>query len=250
MRVAFMTAGILVLATAAGCSGSADSGAEQSASPSVSQTAAASPSGPVEPAGKPNGVETLEPQKILDRANKAALSARSVHIVGASPQASLDLVATKDASEGTRSAGETVLKTRAVDGVIYIKADEAYWTQAFNAKKAKEIGDKWVAGELSNPKLASFKQTSTLRPLINQFLRLDESAQVGDVGVAQNQPAVPITASIGTLWVATTGKPYPLLLTSSPDQPEASQIDFTQWDKKVEITAPPKKQTISLADLA
>jgi len=249
MRVAFITAGILVLATAAGCSGG-DSGAGQSASPTTSQTASASPSGPVEPVGKPNGVETLDPKQILTRANKAALSARSVHIVGESPQASLDLVATKDASEGTRSAGETTLQTRAVDSVIYIKADEAYWTQAFNAKKAKKIGDKWVAGELSNPKLASFKQTSTLRPLINQFLRLDESAQVGAVGVAQNQPAVPITASIGTLWVATTGKPYPLLLTSSPDQPEASQIDFTQWDKKVEIKAPPKKQTISLADLA
>lgn len=249
MRVAFMTAGILVLATAAGCSGS-DSGTDQSASPTVSQSASASPTGPVEPVGKPNGVETLEPQQILDRANKAALSARSVRIVGSSPQASLDLVATKGASEGTRSAGDTTLKTRAVDGVIYIKADEAYWTQAFNAKKAKKIGDKWVAGELSNPKLASFKQTSTLRPLVKQFLQLDESAQVGDVGAAQNQPAVPITASIGTLWVATTGKPYPLLLTSSPDQPEASQIDFTDWDKKVVIKAPPKKQTISLADLA
>jgi len=249
MRVAFMTAGILVLATAAGCSGS-DSGTDQSASPTVSQSASASPTGPVEPVGKPNGVETMEPQQILDRANKAALSARSVRIVGSSPQASLDLVATKGASEGTRSAGDTTLKTRAVDGVIYIKADEAYWTQAFNAKKAKKIGDKWVAGELSNPKLASFKQTSTLRPLVKQFLQLDESAQVGDVGAAQNQPAVPITASIGTLWVATTGKPYPLLLTSSPDQPEASQIDFTDWDKKVVIKAPPKKQTISLADLA
>lgn len=249
MRVAFMTAGILVLATAAGCSGS-DSGTDQSASPTVSQSASASPTGPVEPVGKPNGVETLEPQQILDRANKAALSARSVRIVGSSPQASLDPVATKGASEGTRSAGDTTLKTRAVDGVIYIKADEAYWTEAFNKKKAKKIGDKWVAGELSNPKLASFKQTSTLRPLVKQFLQLDESAQVGDVGAAQNQPAVPITASIGTLWVATTGKPYPLLLTSSPDQPEASQIDFTDWDKNVVIKAPPKKQTISLADLA
>ena len=69
-------------------------------------------------------------------------------------------------------------------------------------------------------------------------------------GVAQGQPAVPLTASIGTLWVATTGTPYPLQLNSSPDQPEVSEVTFTEWNKKVVIKAPPKKQTISLADLA
>ena len=178
------------------------------------------------------------------------MSARSVRIIGESPSASLDLVVTKDSSDGKRTAGDTTLKTRVVDGVIYIKADEAYWTEAFNKKKAKKIGDKWVAGELSNPKLKSFKQTSTMKPLLTQFLRLDESAQVGEVGVAQGQPAVPLTASIGTLWVATTGKPYPLQLNSSPDQPEVSEVTFTEWNKKVVIKAPPKKQTISLADLA
>ena len=40
------------------------------------------------PVGKPNGVEKLPADKILDRANKAALSARSTHLIGTSPQAS------------------------------------------------------------------------------------------------------------------------------------------------------------------
>ena len=205
MRTALMAAGLLVLGTATGCSGAADSGA--SASPSVTESATDAGSG--KPAGKPNGVEELPVKKLLDRAGKAALSARSVHVIGTSPQASLDLVVTPDASNGTRSAGDTTLTTRVVDGVIYIKADEAYWTQAFNAKKAKKIGDKWVAGQLNNPKLKSFKQTSTMGPLMRQFLVLDASAEVGDVGVAEGQPAVPVTGSVGTLWVATTGRPYP-----------------------------------------
>ena len=50
--------------------------------------------------------------------------------------------------------------------------------------------------------------------------------------------------------MATTGKPYPLLITSAPEQAEVSEVDFTDWNKKVVIKAPPKKQTISLADLA
>jgi hypothetical protein len=249
MRVAMLTAGVLVLAATAGCSNS-DSGTGNSASPEASGSTSASPAETGTPAGKPNGVEELGPKQILNQANKAAMSARSVHIIGESPQASLDLVVTKDSSDGTRTAGDTTLKTRVVDGVIYIKADEAYWTQAFNAKKAKKIGTKWVAGELSNPKLKSFKQTSTMGPLMRQFLQSDDSATVGEVGVALGQPAVPLTQTVGTLWVATTGKAYPLLLTSAPEQPEESTVDFTQWDKKVVIKAPPKKQTVSLAGLA
>ena len=249
MRVAMFTAGVLVLAAAAGCS-SSDSGTGESASPGASATESASPAETGQPAGKPNGVEELGPKQILKQANAAAMSARSVHIIGESPQASLDLVVTKDSSDGKRTAGDTTLQTRVVDGVIYIKADEAYWTQAFNAKKAKKIGTKWVAGELSNPKLKSFKQTSTMGPLMRQFLQSDDSATVGEVGVALGQPAVPLTQTVGTLWVATTGKAYPLLLTSAPEQTEASKVDFTQWDKKVVIKAPAKKQTISLADLA
>lgn len=248
MRAALLITAAVLVATA-GCSGSADD-AGASASPSPAASESASPAGTGQPVGKPNGVEDLNPAQILDKAGKAAMKARSVHLIGTSPQTSLDLVVTQDSSDGTRTAGDVTLRTRVVDGVIYLKADEAYWTEAFNAKTAAKIGNKWVAGELSNPKLKSFKQTSTMGPLMGQFLVSDETAQVGEIGVAQGQPAVPLTGSIGTLWVASTGKPYPLLLTSSPDQPEASQVEFTEWDKKVVIKAPPKKQTVSLVDLA
>lgn len=249
MRVAMLTAGVLVLAATAGCS-SSDNNAGESASPSGSESGSPAATETGKPVGKPNGVEKLGPKQILNQANKAAISARSVHLVGTSPQASLDLVVTKSASDGERSAGATTLKTRVVDGTIYIKSDATYWTQAFNAKKAKKIGTKWVAGDLNNPKLKSFKQTSTMAPLMKQFLTPSDTPQVGEVGVSQGQPAVPLTSTVGTLWIATTGKPYPLMITSSPDQTEASKVDFTDWNKKVVIKAPPKKQTISLADLA
>lgn len=247
MRIAVLAAGVAVVAVMSGCSSSGDAG---DGGASATESASASPTQSAEPVGKPNDVETLAADKVLKQAKKATESARSVHLIGTSPQASLDLVVTQDSSDGTRSAGDTTLKTRVVDGVIYIKADKAYWTQAFNKKKAKKIGDKWVAGNLSNPKLKSFKQTSTMSPLMKQFLQSSDKPEVGPVGEAQGQPAVPLTSSVGTLWVATTGKPYPLLITSPDGQAEASEVDFTDWNKKVVIKAPPKKQTISLAELA
>lgn len=249
MRFAVLAAGVGVVAVMSGCS-SSDGASDGGASASDSASESASPTQSAKPVGKPNGVETLGADKILKQANKAAMSARSVHLIGTSAQASLDLVVTQDSSDGTRTAADTTLKTRVVDGVIYIKADQAYWTQAFNKKKAKKIGNKWVAGNLSNPKLKSFEQTSTMAPLMKQFLRTDGTPEVGPMGEAQGQPAVPLTSNVGTLWVATTGKAYPLLITSPEGQAEASEVDFTDWNKKVVIKAPAKKNTISLADLA
>lgn len=249
MRMAVLTVGALVLVTGAGCSGSSDSGST-SPSPEVSESASPAPSETAEPVGKPNGVEELGPKQILNQARKAALASRSVTMIGTSPAASLNLVVTKNSSDGKRKAGDTTLKTRVVDGVIYVKGDEAYWTEAFNKKKAKRIGNKWVAGELSNPKLKSFKQTSTMGPLMDQFLTLNGKGEVGEVGVAQGQPAVPVNSPTGTTWVATTGKPYVLMITSAPETGEDATVDFKDWNKKVVIKAPPKKQTISLASLA
>jgi len=177
MRVALLAAGTLVSALA-GCAGSeapsdaTASTADSEASPSPAQT--------VESVGKPNGVETLDPQRILKRAERAARGARSVRIAGSGPDASLDLVVTKSASDGERTSGDVTLRTRVVDGTLYIKADESYWTEAFSAKKAQRIGDKWVTGDLDNPRLGTFRQTSTLRPLLRQFLRTPGEAEAGE----------------------------------------------------------------------
>jgi hypothetical protein len=89
-----------------------------------------------------------------------------------------------------------------------------------------------------------------MKPLMDQFLTLNGEGEVGEVGVAAGQPAVPITSAGGTTWVATTGKPYVLLITSPPDTGEDATVEFKDWDKKVVIKAPPKKNTISLASLA
>lgn len=247
MRVAVLAAGALVLAVGAGCTSAGEQTTEESAAPSTEASSA--PAEALEPVGRPNGVETLGPQRILKRAERAAMNARSVQLVGDAPDASLDLVVTKDSSDGRRSNADVTLRTRVVDGSIYIRADESYWAEAFNKKKAARIGNKWVTGDLDNPRLKTFKQTSTMKPLMRQFLRTPGDPEVGEVGGVRGQPAVPVSSESGTLWIATTGKPYPLLL-SSPEADQSSEVSFRKWDKKVVIKAPPRKNTISLADLA
>lgn len=245
-----IAAGVVLVLPLAAC-GSDDPG-EPSPSPTVSESAAVEPSATAttEPAGKPNGVDGLGPAKILQQARKAAKNARSVRTIGTSPDASIDLVTTASAAEGERTSGDATLTTRSLEGTVYIKASPEYWTEAFSKKAAKKIGDKWVVGELSNPKLESFASTRSTAVLMKNFLVLGEAPQVGEVGEALGQPAVPVTSSNGVLWIATTGKPYPLLLTSTTEQADGSEVEFTEWDKKVVIKAPPQKNTIDLAELA
>lgn len=249
MRAAFLAAGALVLALGAGCTASDEPSDDETTEVQTPAPEGSIPDEALEPVGKPNGVETLGPKRILKRAETAAMKARSVQLVGDAPDASLDLVVTKDSSDGRRTSADVTLRTRVVDGNIYIRADKSYWTEAFNKKKAARIGDKWVTGDLDNPRLETFKQTSTMKPLMRQFLRTSGAAEVGEVGGVRGQPAVPVTSESGTLWIATTGKPYPLLL-SAPGDDASSEVSFRKWDKKVVIKAPPPKNTISLADLA
>lgn len=245
MRTAIITAGVLVMGLTA-CSD--DGGTDDAASPAASSASPSAEAGT--PVGKANGAEKLAARAILKQARKAADQARSVHLLATSEDANLDMVMTQSASDGKRASGDLTLKTRVVDDTLYIKAPDQYWAEAFNAKKAGKVGKKWVAADLNNPKLRNWKLTTTMGPMMDQFLSPKGAGEVGAVGVQQGQPAVPVTTMVGTVWVATTGKPYPLLISSPPEAPQASQAEFTDWNKKVVIKAPPKSKTVYLAELA
>lgn len=229
----------------AGCSGG-DQGAVPSAPASASQDA--SQTG--QPMGKPNGVEALRPKAILKKAREASAQARSVHIVATSEDTELDLVVADATSDGSRRSGDVKILTRVVDGTLYIKAQTAYWEEAFGAKEADKIGDKWVAGDLRNPKLKAWRETTLKAPIMEQFLNPQGASEVGDIGSVAGQPAVPVTTQVGTVWVATTGRPYVLEITTAQSAQMASKAQFTQWNEKVAIAAPPQKKTINLSELA
>jgi hypothetical protein len=64
----------------------------------------------------------------------------------------------------------------------------------------------------------------------------------GTVGEADGQPAVPLESSDGTLWVATTGEPLPLLIEQNDG---AGRASFGEWSAPVEIPVPPADQVVT-----
>ena len=67
-----------------------------------------------------------------------------------------------------------------------------------------------------------------MAPLMRQFLRVDAAPGGRRVGVSQGAARCPgVSNVLGTQQVATTGKPYPLLITSALEQAEVGEVDFT-----------------------
>lgn len=223
-------------------------GCSSGSSSPESSTGPATPAQTGQPVGAPNGVEKLSPEEVLKKARQAAQQARSVHVVATSDTATLDMEMTQNASDGSRSSGEKSIETRVVDNTLYLKADPAYWKQAFPTKNVGRIDGRWVAANLKDPKLKAWRVTTTLDPLMKTFLTDQGATSVGEVGVRQGQPAVPVTSAVGQVWVATTGKPYVLTIDNSPGD-ATSVAQFTDWDADVTIEAPPPGQTMDIMEL-
>lgn len=240
-------AGVLLVVPLAACGGSDDSGTDGSTSP---ESSASQPSASSGTTFKGNGIATAKPAQAVSRSREAAKNARSVQVTGTAPDASLKVKANRTSSDSTRTSGDVTIKVRTVGNRVYIKADKGYWTEAFNAKKAKKIGDKWVTGTMANPQLKAFRETATTQALVQNFVVKDKGATVGAVGEIEGRSAVPVESTAGTLWIAATGRPYPLQIESAPAQGEGSVIVFSGWNRKVVVKAPPPKNTIDLADLA
>lgn len=215
---------------------------------STVESATASPTPTV--SGAPNGIEDLPPEEVLRRAREAARKARSVHVVATSDNATLDMRLKPDASSGNRSVGEQSISTRVVDDALFIKAPESYWAQAFPAAKAGQIDGRWVAADLADPKLRNWRMTTTLKSILRTFLTAEGASAVGEPSVQQGQPAVPVTTTLGTVWVATTGEPYVLLIVSPPEAPTPSRAEFTEWDEPLRIEEPPAGRTMDISELS
>jgi hypothetical protein len=92
-------------------------------------------------------------------------------------------------------------------------------------------------------RLASLTPLTDIAKLFTGILATHGTLAVGKETTIGGQPAIGIvdTSKGGTLYVATTGKPYPVALRKSG----SGAITFDRWDKPVTLTAPSNPVDIS-----
>jgi hypothetical protein len=140
-----------------------------------------------------------------------------------------------------------------VDRAVFVKGSKAFYTRFAGPKAAKLLQGKWIEGSVDHGSLASFAALADLDKVIDSTLSDHGTLSPAGRATVRGKGAVGVTDATqdGTLYVATTGVPYPLEIVKSAAQAgsgaRAGKIVFDRWNKPVALAAP--TNSISLAHL-
>jgi len=197
-----------------------------------------------------NGVESKSPQEILQATKTAAKQADSVHIVGSinsggKPIAlDMELLAGKG-GKGTISQEGFTINLVQTSGAVYINGSAAFYKHVAGPAAAALLQGKWLKAPAGSGELASLASLTDLSTLIDTALADHGTLTKGSATTVGGQKAIALhdASHGGALYVATTGKPYPLQITKGGS--ESGKVTFNRWDQPVTITAPANAIDIS-----
>jgi hypothetical protein len=197
-----------------------------------------------------NGVASKSPQQILEAAKAAAAKATSVHIAGtirsSGKPVSLDmeLLAGKGGKGKISQEGFTIQLIQ-VHGAVFINGSAAFYNHVGGAAAAQLLQGKWLKAPANSGELASLAELTDLSKLIDTALSDHGTLSKGSSTTIEGQNAIGLddTTKGGTLYVATTGAPFPLEITKTGK--ESGKVVLDRWNKAVTLSAPPGAIDIS-----
>lgn len=206
--------------------------------------------GPVTPAAPPdNGVKALTASEILTKATAALNEAGSFHVKGdmteEGTKLSIDLKLKGKDAAGTIGTPDGTIKILRIGADAYFQADAAFWKK-FGGDMGDNIAvlfkDKWVKVPATSKDFAEF--TDMADPAA--ILKPSGTPTKGDEKVVNGTPTIGINdGDQGTMFIATTGKPYPIRM-EAPNNGGA--IDFTEFGVAFDdIKAPPATDVVDLS---
>ncbi len=190
-----------------------------------------------------NGVESKSAQEILEATKAAASKAVSVHIVGSiqsnEKPISLDmeLLAGKGGKGTISQEGFTVQIVQS-GGAVYINGSAAFYRHVAGPTAAQLLQGKWLKAPAGSGELASLASLTDLGKLLDTALSGHGTVVKGPVTTVGGQKAIELrdATKAGSLFVATTGQPYPLQILKSGG--ESGKVTFDRWNQPVTITPP------------
>lgn len=191
---------------------------------------------------KSNGEASKPPLQILADAKQAATSASAVHyhgsIVNAGSRLTIDLAV--DASRGgtgTMSMQGLSFDLVRIGDKAYIRGSDAFYKKFAGAAAAQLLHGRWLEFPADKGQLAVLTQLTDIGKFFALF-RGKSGVVKGAETTVDGQKAIAIRSqkTDGTMYVATTGKPYPIEVVGGKSSP--GTITFDGWGKSVTLTAP------------
>ncbi|HTP21579.1 MAG TPA: hypothetical protein VMJ65_18380 [Solirubrobacteraceae bacterium] len=196
-----------------------------------------------------NGVTSKSPDQIVAAATHAVGSVDSVHVAGkvlsSGQNVTLDLnLVNGKGGKGSMSQNGLGFKIVAVGPEVYINGSSAFWTKFGGSAAAGLLSGKWLKAPASG-QLSSLATLTDVQKLFSQLLSSHGKLVKGKTTTVQGQQVVAVndTTNGGTLYVATTGKPYPIEISKTGS--DGGQLVFDHFNQPVTLTAPAKAIDIS-----
>jgi len=180
--------------------------------------------------------------QVLTDAKSAATQASSAHVKGSIKSSgtpiTIDLSTAGDkGAKGSMSTNGLSFDLVRIGDTIYIRGSDAF-LKHFAGAAAQLLHGKWLKASATRGRLRSLAPLTSLAALFGG-ITTHHGRLVNDGKTAyKGQPVVAIrdTSDNSKLYVAATGKPYPVALVGSKKQP--GTITFGDWNKSVSLSAP------------
>jgi hypothetical protein len=196
-----------------------------------------------------NGISSKSPDQIVSAVNAAVNGVNSVHVAGGvsngGSKTTLDLnLVNGKGGKGTMSQSGLAFKIVAVGNQVYINGSNAFWQKFGGSAAAQLLSGKWLKAPATG-QLSSIASLTNVHTLFNQLLSSHGKLAKGSTTTVHGQKVIAVndTTNGGTLYVATTGKPYPIELNKSGS--DGGQITFDQFNQAVTLAAPSNSIDIS-----
>jgi hypothetical protein len=190
-----------------------------------------------------NGVAAKSPAEILAATKVAADAATSVHVSGSIVSGGSPITLDMSLLAGRGGRGQLSVNGLSSEviqtgGNVYIKASPAFYRHIGGAAAAQLLQGKWLKAPATTPEFASLASLTNLRQLADTTLANHGALVKRGVSTVNGQRAVGVTdtSKRETLYIATTGQPYPVEITK--DGASGGTIAFDRWNGLVSLTAP------------
>ena len=201
---------------------------------------------------KDNGEAAKTPAQVLADTLQATSAASAVHVAGkiVSSGSPITLDLTIDRASGAKgdiSESGLHFQLIRVGAKAYVQGSDAFYEKLGGAAAAQLLHGKWLEGSATSGDLAQLGQFTDIDVLFRQITAKHGKLVNDGATTYQGQKVVAIrdTADGSKLYVAATGKPYPVAILHGKDASGA--ITFDGWNKTVSIAAP--KGAIDLSQL-
>jgi hypothetical protein len=196
-----------------------------------------------------NGVAAKSPDEIVTAASNAVKGVKSVHVAGSlssgGPPIALDLtlVAGKGGG-GQMSQNGLSFKIIDVNQVVYINGSDAFWRRVAGGSAVQLFHGKWLRAPASG-QFGAVASLTSLQTLFSRLLSNHGKLAKGSTTTVAGQKVIAVndTTKGGTLYVATTGQPYPIEISNAGSQ--GGRIVFDRYNQAASITPPANSIDVS-----